>query len=294
MSAAAYEALFPLAPYSVANSSAAHPHTVQFYRNDSFLIEQLSQFITPAIKAGSAVLLIATKAHRDALYADVRKCGPDFALAVAKRRFLLLDAEETLARFMVKGQPDPVLFERIVGDRLMQVASAAEGPNPQTFAFGEMVACLWSSGKREAALRLEVLWNQLAEKYAFQLLCAYPLHLFSHPQDQDDLQRICALHTHVIPPERNWRSAGLHDRLHSVLAQMQKSRSLDRETRERKKLQQVLQEINPPLDNVANTIHLVTQQPELSEDLRRQLSTVRQELGRVAHIVKQAVATGDD
>ena len=242
MAAAAFEGLYPQEPYSLSGSPGAHPHTVQFYRNDSFLLEQLSQFVGPAITAGNAILLIATKAHRDALYAYARKCGPDFALAVAKRRFLLLDAEETLAKFMVKGQPDPVLFHRVIGDRMAQLAAAAEKPGQQIFAFGEMVACLWAEGKRDAALRLESLWNQLAEKHVFQLLCAYPMQLFSQERDRESLEKICAYHSRVIPMESASRAVGLPDRLRSFLLLQQKSRAFESEMRERKRLERALEE----------------------------------------------------
>lgn len=233
---------YPQVPYSLWDASRAHPHIVQFYWNDLFLLEQLGQFIAPAIGSGGAVLLIATKAHRDALYAHMRKCGPDFALAVAKARFILLDANETLARFMVKGQPDPALFHRVMGDRMAQLAAAAEKPNQQIFAFAEMVACLWAEGKREAALRLESLWKQLAEKHAFQMLCAYPMQLFSQERDRESLEKICAQHSHVVPVESASQTPGLPDPLHSFLLLQQKSRVLESEVRERKRLQRALKE----------------------------------------------------
>lgn len=233
---------YPQVPYSLWDASRAHCHIVQFYRNDSFLLEQLAQFIAPAISSGSAVLLIATKAHRDALFAHMRKCGPDFALAVAKARFLLLDANETLAKFMVKGQPDPVLFHRVIGDRMTQLAAAAEKPNQQIFAFGEMVPCLWAEGKRDAALRLEDLWNQLADKHAFQLLCAFPMQLFSQERDREALEKICALHSRVIPVESASRAPGIPDQLHSFLLLQQKSLVLESEVLERKRLQRALRE----------------------------------------------------
>lgn len=282
------------ASFSLEGSSRGHRHTVQFYRNDSFLLEQLGQFVTPAIAAGSGVILVVTKTHRNALFAHLRKSGPAFALAVAKERFLLLDAEETLAKFMVKGQPDPFLFNRVMGDRMAQLASAAEGPNPQIFAFGEMVACLWEEGKREAALRLEVLWNQLAEKHPFHLLCAYPMQLFSQDQDRESLHRICAQHSHVIPPERTAHPTGQQDRLHSILLLLQKNRALEREIRERRRFQQALEDINLPLSSLAENIHLAAQQPDLCEETRQHLDTARRHLDQVAQVVRQNVDRSDN
>ena len=42
-------------------------HVVQFYADDSFLLEGLSRFIGSALGAGDAGVVIATKAHRDEL-----------------------------------------------------------------------------------------------------------------------------------------------------------------------------------------------------------------------------------
>jgi hypothetical protein len=40
--------------------------------------------------------------------------------------------------------------------------------------FGEMVSLLWDAGLIDAAVELEVLWNELGVQYPFSLLCAYP------------------------------------------------------------------------------------------------------------------------
>lgn len=242
-------------------SSSACAHTVQFYRDDSYLLEQLAQFIGPAIAAGSSVLLISTKAHRDSLFAYLRRCGTDFALSVAKNRFVLLDAEETLEKFMVNGQPDPARFFRVVGARLSRLSSAAEGPNPQIFAFGEMVATLWIRGQREAALRLERLWNELAEKHRFHLLCAYPMDIFSEQRDWESLLKICAEHSHVAAPEGSAHVGPHPDHLHSMLLLQQKIRTLESEIQARDKIQAALREreaeLSDSLENATIGMHWI-------------------------------------
>jgi PAS domain S-box-containing protein len=249
------------APSTPLYSSSLYAHTVQFYRDDSYLLEQLVQFIGPAIAAGSSVLLIATQAHRDSLFAHLRKCGTDFVLAVTQNRFALLDADDTLEKFMVNGQPDPARFFRVIGNRLSRLASVADGPHPQVYAFGEMVACLWARGQREAALRLEKLWNQLAEKHQFHLLCAYPMGLFSQQKDWDSILAICAEHSHVAPAERPLHAAPYHDRLHDMLLFQQKIHVLEGEIREREKIQAHLREreaeLTDSLENATIGIHWI-------------------------------------
>ena len=62
-------------------------------------------------------------------------------------------------------------------------------------AYGEMVDVLWKDGKEAAAIRLEMLWNQLANTRKFSLLCGYSMGSFYKDAAFDD---ICQQHTHVV------------------------------------------------------------------------------------------------
>lgn len=251
-------------PLSSASTSplGARFHSVQFYRDDAYLIEQLGNFVAPAINAGAGILLVTTRGHRDSLFARLRSYGTDFVLAVTSQRFVLLDAEETLEKFMVKGQPDAARFEAVIGARLNRLALASEGSAPQLFVFGEMVATLWMQGRREAALTLEKLWNRLVEKYSFQLLCAYPMRLFSQQHDLESLLKICAEHTHVLPAERPSRTPGRPDRLHNLLLLQQKACALETEITEQRRLQNALvereAELLDCLESAALGMHWIT------------------------------------
>jgi len=58
-----------------------------------------------------------------------------------------------------------------------------------------MVDVLWKSGQKEAAIRLEILWNQLANTQAFSLLCGYAM---GHFYKDANFQEVCRHHTHVV------------------------------------------------------------------------------------------------
>ena len=62
-------------------------------------------------------------------------------------------------------------------------------------AFGEMVDLLWKDGMHVAAIRLEMLWNQLANSKRFSLLCGYSMGNF---YKDAAFQDICRHHTHVV------------------------------------------------------------------------------------------------
>ena len=173
------------------------PHLVQFYEGEGFLLDELTRFVGVGLGAGGAVIVVATKAHVEALVANLTARGIDTAVAREQGRFIVLDAHETLSRFMVDGMPDAALFSDVVGT----VIARAIEDHRNVRAFGEMVALLWAEGHREAALRLEELWNELARKKPFSLLCAYPISAFRKQGDVTSLLDVCGAHSHVIPAE---------------------------------------------------------------------------------------------
>lgn len=176
----------------------AGSHSVDFYADDAAFLDSLSDLIARALKAGGVCLVIAAAPHRQGIAQRLRAAGIDLALAVRNRQYLLLDAEATLAKFMVDGLPDRDRFFATLEPVLLD-AQASLGPGVSfPIAFGEMVALLWADGKREAALRLEQLWNELARRHSFALRCAYPLDDFAHPDEDVLFRQIHAAHNHVL------------------------------------------------------------------------------------------------
>src|ERR1700686_2901097 len=114
-------------------------HTVQFYREDAFLLDEISRFIGTALGAGDAALVIATEDHREGLIQLFKSKGLNRAVAIKQGRFVLLDAAETLARFMRGGQPDPNDFSEVMGRTITQIKENAGDAERRVTAFGEMV-----------------------------------------------------------------------------------------------------------------------------------------------------------
>jgi hypothetical protein len=171
---------------------------VDFYTDEAVFLDNLSDIIAPALKAGGVCLVIAAAPHRQGLAQRLRSSGIDLSLAVRNSQYLLLDAEATLARFMVDDFPDPDRFFATLEPLLLE-AKASLGPDV-TFpvAFGEMVALLWADGKLDAAVRLEKLWNELARRHSFHLHCAYPREGFTGAVEDVFYRRICAEHNQIV------------------------------------------------------------------------------------------------
>ena len=175
------------------DSVHAHHHAVQFYGSDQALFTTVGGFLSEGLIAGNPALVIATPAHGAAILDELTHRLIDVQQAKHLGDLICLDAEETLATFMAGDVPDPGAFRKNVGDAIDQ----ALGGRLRTpvRAFGEMVDVLWKQGRPEAAIKLEILWNELAASHSFQLMCGYSMGNF-YKQAQY-FEQVCQQHTHV-------------------------------------------------------------------------------------------------
>ena len=166
-------------------------HSVEFYQDDTYLVDSVARFIRDGLQVKSTVLIIGTDQHRREL---ARVLTPEERSQEMLRFF---DAQVLLTTFMIEDRPNESLFRDVVGGMIGEAAQ--HGP---VRVFGEMVAILWAVGHARAALRLEELWNNLMADHSFDLLCAYSLANISKG-DTDSVSDISQLHTHVhIQPPR--------------------------------------------------------------------------------------------
>ncbi len=210
--------------------SDQHAHIVQFYERDDFMVTEVGRFIGTAIGAGDSGIVIATKPHRDGIAQQLTSHGLNVTMAIAQGRYLALDAAETLAKFMITGQPDRERFTSVIGEVLERARTAAGREGARVAAFGEMVALLWAEGKRDAAIQLEQLWNSLAETHSFSLHCAYPMKGFSRRDHSEPFLKICAEHSSVVPAESYMVVIEEEERRRAVAHLQQKAEAGEAET----------------------------------------------------------------
>jgi DNA-binding NarL/FixJ family response regulator len=175
----------------------ARCHQIQFYADDACFLDGFTRFIGSSLKAGNAVIVVATEVHRQNLLQRLQTHGLDIELAIKQGRYTSLDVADTLSTFMVNDLPDPVRFLQVAGHLIATAAEAAKGGHPRVAACGECAPTLWAEGKADAAIRLEQLWDQMAKTYSVDILCGYPVSSFHRAQDNHAFQRICAEHSAV-------------------------------------------------------------------------------------------------
>ena len=180
-----------------ANRIETHHHAVQFYGDETELFKTIGTFLSEGLVSGQPAIVIATPDHAVAIQDALGAHLIDVARARHLGDLVMLDAEETLGTFMHDGTPDKLLFQRHVGG-LLEQAVRGRGRIPVR-AYGEMVDVLWRRGQEEAAVRLEVLWNELASLYSFSLLCGYAIGNFY--KETSKIEDVCRQHTHVLGAE---------------------------------------------------------------------------------------------
>lgn len=239
-------------PDSGDGSRPLREHAVHFYEAPSNLAAVVTDHVAQGIAEGDGALLVATPENLEPIQASMRGRGLDVARLKDSGRYVALDAERTLARFMRDGRPDPGRFDETITEALAAVTGTSH------VVFGEMVALLWRQGRREAALALERLWTRFARRRSLSLLCAYPMQAFGEAQDATALTDVCLVHSRIARE----RATGAQDPTEAdgvVVTQLrQRTLALDREVERRKEAEEALRrreaELLEVLDGVADSV----------------------------------------
>jgi hypothetical protein len=185
------------------SSRVGHFHAVQFYKDPDSLCRIVGEFIGAGLELGEPALVIATPAHTAAIDECLRLRGLDVDELKRLGDCVTLDARETLGTFMTNALPDPSAFRHHIGQTIKQISRGREKTTVR--AYGEMVDLLWKDGLEAAAIRLETLWNQLANLHEFKLLCGYSMGNFYKGAA---LEEIKGQHSHLTS------ESGHHAQLH--------------------------------------------------------------------------------
>jgi PAS domain S-box-containing protein len=184
-------------------------------------VDSVLDYVLRSLREEAAVIVIATDAHLKALEDRWARLRFDAIGPRERGQLVLLDAENTLANFMVDGSPDFDRFSATVGE----LVARCYQQYGRVAAFGEMVSVLWRQGNPTAAVELESLWNGLAQHYPFTLFCGYALRDCTANHADHAFEQVCAAHTHVIPAETY--APASKDELHTIANLQRKALALE-------------------------------------------------------------------
>lgn len=171
-------------------------HEVLFYSDDVILLESITHFIGAALKFGNAAIVFATKPHREMLLQELKAQGVDAGVLIQEGAYVSLEVADALSTFMVDDWPDPDRFLESFKKLIESASKAAKAKHPRVAIFGEGTALLWAEGKKEAAIQLEHLGDDLARTRKVDILCAYPFNLRIE-EDKHSFEAIGAEHSAV-------------------------------------------------------------------------------------------------
>lgn len=202
------------------SQSAGDNHPVHFYgTNTAALIRSVGAYMREGLERGERGILITRPDRIAGVCGYLRNVGFDPEALIAQGDLQFLDADLTLDRFMVGGQPDAARFDAVVGS-LVRTAMSQGG----FCAYGEMVDLLWARGQFPAAVRLEQLWHRLLLKHSFRLLCSYGVDLLDPTLELGMVEALLCAHTHLLPGSL---SDDLATALHAAITEIMGERSGD-------------------------------------------------------------------
>jgi len=173
-------------------------HAVRFYESERSLAQITAQFFAEGFADHHPAIVAATPSFRAALLIELSARSLDVVELQRSRELLLLDAKDTLSFFMADGKPDASKFNEVM---CAAIETVCEGLTEcRVRVFGQMVDVLWRDGQQDAAIELEMLWNQLARSRAFSLLCGYAMGNFYKDSNVHD---ICGQHSHIVSADGN-------------------------------------------------------------------------------------------
>ena len=160
-------------------------------------MDDITQFIGTALKAGNAAIVVATESHRNSLLPRLQAYGLDTAAAIEQGRYISVDAADAVSTCIINGMLDPVRYLNLFRDLIVRAADAAKGEQARVAVFGEGVHLLWAQGNAEAAIQAEGLCNRLTKAYDVDILCGYSLRSVQDGMESPIYEKICAEHSAV-------------------------------------------------------------------------------------------------
>lgn len=174
-------------------SHEIHRHEMLVYSDDLAFFDGFTQFVGRRLMGGKAVVVLATEQHRNGLLSRLQQFGVDIGSVLNQRRYVALDAAETLKAVLVNGVPDEELFSRKTAELILGVAEGAKVETSRIAACGECAPLL----RGEASIQLERMWNKAIRQYNVEVFCGYSLQCLEGLGSETS-QRISAEHSALI------------------------------------------------------------------------------------------------
>ena len=172
-------------------------HIVQLYNDDDFYCEAISHFAAEGLVRGESVILVATPANWVNIARQLEGKGFNSSELFDKGQLTLLDANDTLPKFMKGGMPDGTIFKPIAADTIQKARCG--GKFPRVRWWGEMVNVLYVEGREKASHQLEQFFDEVAHEQTVAIFCSFLMDQYDPRIYDETFNNVCLTHSHVIP-----------------------------------------------------------------------------------------------
>jgi hypothetical protein len=176
----------------VVRGEAASSHIVQFFDSDESRAESVAAFLAEGYREGNCLIVIARPANWASIVDRLEAADVSVKRLLSEGTLVVKDAHDTLRRLSRNGWPDGALFDSVVTKAVTGMARRG-----RVRAYGEMVDILAQRTELPEAIKLEALWNELADRTPLALMCGYSAAHFVHSSTHRALRDICRAHSDV-------------------------------------------------------------------------------------------------
>jgi len=174
-------------------------HIVQLYQDADFYGEAISHFAAEGLARGESIIIVATAPNWTNISGRLTSKGFSPAELFRRGQLTLLDAEQTLPKFLVDDMPDAETFKGLAGGTIEQ--ARAGGKFPRVRWWGEMVNLLYVAGNQRGSTRLEELFDEVAHEQSISIFCSFLMDKYDPKIYDRAFADVCRTHAHVIPAE---------------------------------------------------------------------------------------------
>jgi hypothetical protein len=174
-------------------------HIVQLYQDADFYGEAISHFAAEGLVRGESIILVATDPNWRNIAPRLESKGFQIADLFARGQLTLLDADETLPKFMAGGMPDGNIFKPLARETIEKARCG--GKYPAVRWWGEMVNVLHVDGNGKASHRLEQFFDEVAHEESIAIFCSFLMDNYDPSIYDESLGNVCCTHSHLIPSD---------------------------------------------------------------------------------------------
>jgi hypothetical protein len=174
-------------------------HVVQLYQDADFYGEAISHFTAEGLVRGESVILVATPDNWHNISSRLTSKSFDVPALMERGQLTLLDAIETLPKFMKRGTPDGSVFKPLARDTIRRARQG--GRFPAVRWWGEMVNVLYVEGREKASNQLEQFFDEISHEETIPIFCSFLMDKYDPAIYDEAFAHVCHTHSNVIHAE---------------------------------------------------------------------------------------------